>query len=174
MGESNETKFVIYEYISVPVRQTMETLYADCFKNFGWTLENSVLNISDINSVILKFKRDRRIKNRKDITELQRKCENALVSIERLERSRAMTATMLSLVIGVIGVAFIVGAVFSFLAKMIPLFILLGVVGLVGCALPYFAYDKIREKKALEIAPLIDDQYEIIYDACEQASKMLV
>jgi hypothetical protein len=82
MKESSESNFVAYEYVSVPVKQTIETLYIDCYKSFGWILENSVLNITDLNSVILKFKRDRRIKNRSEVVELQRKCENALTSIE--------------------------------------------------------------------------------------------
>jgi 5-bromo-4-chloroindolyl phosphate hydrolysis protein len=81
---------------------------------------------------------------------------------------------MISLIIGVVGTSFLAGAVFSFLAKLIPLFILLTVIGLIGCALPYFIYNKIREKKTLEVNPLIDRQFDIIYETCEKASKMLV
>lgn len=170
----SENQFVAYEYISIPVKQTMETLYIDSFKCFGWILENSVLNISNVNSVILKFKRDRRIKNRSELSELQRKCEDALIAVERLERSKTSTAAIKALIIGVIGISFVTGAVFSFLANQIPLFIFLSALGLIGCVLPYFVYNKTREKKTLEVTQLVDKQFDIIYEACEKASKMLV
>jgi len=174
MNENNEKRFIAYEYFSTPVKQDMETVYIDCYKNFGWILESSVLNIANINSINLKFKRDRRIKNKTELSELQRKCENALIAIQHLERSKTSSATIAALIIGVLGTAFLVGAVFSFLAKQIPLFVLLGVAGLIGCTLSYFTSIKVQEKKTLEVAPLIDQQYEIIYDTCEEASKLLV
>lgn len=170
----SEDKFVAYEYHSVPVKLSMETLYIDSFKSFGWALENSVLNISNMNSVILKFKRDRKLKNKTELKDLQRKCETALISIERLERSKTTTAMIYSLIIGVAGALFITGAAFSFQAGLIPLVVLLGVIGLAACALSYFVYNKTIEKNSAKINDLVDQQYDIIYEVCDQASKMLV
>ncbi len=170
----NENKFVAYEYLSVPVKQSMETLYNDCFKSFGWVLENSVLQISNLNSVVLKFKRDRKLKNMPELTELQRKCENALISIEHLEQSKTSTAMLYALIIGIVGISLLTGALFSFLAKLIPLFILLGAFGFTGCALSYFVFNKTVEKKTLEVNKLIDQQYESIYEVCEKANKILI
>ena len=174
MNESGENTFVAYEYVSVPVSHTMETLYVDCYKSFGWTLDSSVLSLSNPNSVILKFKRDRRIKNKAEVCELQRKCENALSSISKLEKSKTSSATMTSLLLGTLGAGSLVGAFFSFQAELIFLFVLLTIVGVVGVTLSYLRYNKLVEKKTSDINPLIDQQYEIIYDACEKANKLIV
>ena len=174
MSENDEKTFVAYEYMSVPVAQTMETLYIDCYKSFGWTLDSSVLSLSNPNSVILKFKRDRRIKNKTEVCELQHKCENALTSIRKLENSKTSTATMLSMLVGTLGAGSLVGAFFSYQAELIFLFILLTLVGIVGATLSYLRYNKLVEKRTSVVNPLIDQQYEIIYDACEKANKLIV
>lgn len=174
MNESNENTFVAFEYVSVPVKQTMETLYIDCYKSFGWTIDSSVLSLSNPNSVILKFKRDRRIKNKAEVCELQRKCENALSSIAKLEQSKTSTATMTSLLFGTLGAGSLVGAFFSFQAELIFLFVLLTIVGCVGVTLSYLRYNKLVEKKTGVVNPFIDQQYDVIYDTCEKANKLIV
>lgn len=174
MSESSENTFVAYEYMSVPTTHTMETLYIDCYKSFGWTLESSVLSLSNPNSVILKFKRDRRIKNKAEVTELQHTCEDALSSIRKLEISKTSKATMQSLLVGTLGAGSLVGAFFSYQAELIFLFVLLALVGVAGATLSYLRYNKLVDKNTSTVNPLIDQQYEIIYDACEKANKLIV
>ncbi len=174
MTDSGENKFVAYEYMSVPVNQTMETLYIDCYKSFGWTLDSSLLSLSNPGAVVLKFKRDRRINNRTEVSELQRKCESALTSLKKLEDSKTSTAMMTSIIIGTLGAGSLVGAFFSYQAELIFLFVLLTIIGCIGVTLSYLRYNKLVDKKTSVVTPLIDQQYEIIYDVCDEANKLIV
>jgi hypothetical protein len=170
---TRNTPFVAYEYATVPVKRSMESMYRDAYQAFGWTLEGHVPVVSPTGAVVLKFKRDRRIKNRPVVSELQRKCEDALTSIENLERSKTSTATGRALAVGIVGSAFLAGSIFSLEAGLIPLFIVLGALGLGGWALGYFTYTGTRAKRTAQVAPLIDREYDVVYETCEQASELL-
>lgn len=172
--EHSESNFVAYERISVPVKRDMAQLYSDCYKCFGWIMVNLAPGNTDYDSVTLNLKRDRRIKNKTKVCEQQKICKNALTSIKRLENSKKSSAMIVALSIGVVGLSLLVGAVFSFLANLTALFIVMALVGFIGCALPYFVYNKVRKNKDIKVNPLIDRQYDIIYETCETASSLLV
>lgn len=176
MSESETTTdatFVAYEYTAVPVKREMESLYRDCYRSFGWTMEGYVPSVAPTGTVTLRLKRDRKIRARAVLAELQRTCENALTSIDSLERSKTSTATARAIVVGIIGCAFLAGSIFSFDAGLIPLFVVLGALGLVGWTLPYFVHNAVRAKKTAQVAPMIDREYDIVYETCEQANGLL-
>lgn len=186
--KNSETKdFIAYEYLSINVKSEHEPLYIDCYENFGWILINNTalvdsddyyLNNTYINAnklVNIKFKRDRRIKNKVQLLSLQRKLEIALKEIERLEKEPNTLGMIWSMVIGVIGTIFLALSVFSITATSplyIP-FVLCGIIGLIGWVLPYFVYRKIKITKEEENVSLIEEQYNTIYDSCEQAKKLI-
>lgn len=186
--KNSETKdFVAYEYMSLRVKQDKEPLYIDCYENLGWIfINNSALvdkedyfinNIGFNNKVVnLRFKRDRRIANKVKLMSLQRKLESALKMVEKLENAPSSYAIVWAMTIGFIGTIFLAISVFAITASNPYYFlsILTGIPGLVGWVLPYFVYvNKIREKE-LENIELIEEQYNIIYDSCEQAKKLIV
>ena len=73
--ERNENSFVAYEYSTITVKRDIEPLYSDCYRNFGWIpMENREISMIDADRVALRFKRDRKIKNRMEVHALQRKC----------------------------------------------------------------------------------------------------
>ena len=94
--KNSETKdFVAYEYMSINVRADKEPLYVDCYENFGWELINNTAlvdsedyyinnSINGSRQINLKFKRDRKIKNKLELMKLQRKMESSLEEICRL------------------------------------------------------------------------------------------
>lgn len=187
--KNSETKdFVAYEYLSINVRSEKEPLYIDCYENFGWILINNntalldkddyYINNSNINDrklVNIKFKRDRKIKNKINLLSLQRKLDKALKEIEKLEKEPSTKATMDSMIVGVIGTVFLAISVFCITA-INPLYIpgtIFGIIGLVGWILPYFIYKKVKTKKEEENVILIEEQYNTIYDSCEQARKLV-
>lgn len=114
-------KFVAYEYKNLTVKRESQALYVDCLRNFGWTLieqqshsilPDGVLSINPAqvitavnvptapekvdgpDMVTLKFKRDSRLDNKHEIDKLERKCEEALAAIGKLEKqSSAKTMT---------------------------------------------------------------------------------
>jgi hypothetical protein len=61
----NGKNFVGYEYKEVSTSRGLEGVYADGYPNFGWELEGG-------NYGRLKFKRDRKIRNKAELSRLQR------------------------------------------------------------------------------------------------------
>jgi F0F1-type ATP synthase assembly protein I len=169
----NGSDFVAYEYTTIRVERDLEPLYKDAYANFGWIVEGYGPSLPNVSTVTLKLKRDRRIKNRPMVLELQRKCENALRSITSLEKAKTTTAMAWSLSLGIVGSAFLAGAVFAIDADLIVLSIPLGAIGLVGWLAGYLAHGRVKANKTTQLAPLIDRQYDVVYETGEQASHLL-
>ena len=168
-----ENNFVGYEYKDVTVKHHMEPVYADGYIDFGWSLEGTSTPIQNVGSVIMKFKRDRKIRNKAELSRLQRQFDSCAREIETLELSKVIAASAVAYVIGVAGTAFIAGSVFAYLASKLPLSIILAIPGFVGWIIPYFCYTSIRNKKNDEVTPLIDKKYDEIYEVCEKANNLL-
>lgn len=165
--------FIGYEYKEVTVKREMETLYVDSYPNFGWILEGRTSGIPDIINVNLKFKRDRKIRNKVELTRLQRQFESSADEIERLERSKFVGASTAAYIIGVVGTAFMAGSVFSYLGGMLLLSVILAIPAFVGWIIPYFCYLRILKRKTEKVSPLIDQQYDKLYEVCEKAHTLL-
>jgi len=165
--------FIGYEYKEINVGRDKEGVYADGYPNFGWQLEKSAAPVFGISTVYLKFKRDRKIMNKAELTRLQRQFESTVGEIDKLEQSKTTTASIAAYTIGLIGTALMAGSVFAFLADMILLSIILAVPAFVGWALGYFSFVKIRNKRIETVTPLIEQQYDTIYEVCEKAHGLL-
>jgi len=171
MSENNgSNKFMMYEYIEVNVKQNLVQLCSDCYKELGWTVINTS---SSMDSNTMKLQRDRKIKNRAALCDLQRRCEGAFSTIEKLERKKTLKAMTISLGIGIVGTAFMAGSVFAYLASMIPFCVILAIPAFIGWALPYFFYKKIYIETSTKVNVMIDHNYDVIYDSCEKASHLL-
>ena len=170
MGAKN---FVGYEYRDVEVKRSMEAVYADGYANFGWALESANTPVGGVNSVAMKFKRDRKIRNKAELGRLQRQFDACATEIEGLERSKAVGPSAAAYMIGLVGTAFMAGSVFAYLGGMLPLCIVLAVPGFAGWVLPYLCYVALQKKKTQQVAPLIDRTYDEVYDVCEKASALL-
>lgn len=185
--KNRETKdFIAYEYLSLDVDSEKEPLYMDCYENFGWMLINtsalvekedyfinSVSNVSK--KVNLKFRRDRKIQNKVQLLSLQRKLEMSLKEIERLEKEPFSKAFIQAMTIGMIGTGFLAISVFSITA-IAPLYflgVISGVIGIGLWILPFFVYKNKRCVKEKENVSLIEEQYNNIYDICEQAKNLI-
>ncbi|MGC3955469.1 MAG: hypothetical protein QM804_14675 [Propionicimonas sp.] len=170
--------YVAYEYLTVQADRELELLYRDTYRSFGWIIEATAggpLGGGTPNpaTVTLKLKRDRRLRNRPLVNELQRKAEGALAAIRDLEKSRTSTAVATALGIGILGSAFLAGSVFAIEAGLWLLSVPLGAVGLLGWLAGWLAHGKVKARRTSQTAPLIDRQYEIVYDASEQAARLL-
>ena len=168
MNENNNN-FVGYEYTTVAVKDGLESMVVDGYTNFGWKPEGRDTTLGIFTSG-LKFKRDRKIRNKAELSRLQREFDNHIKEIENLEDSKTSGAQIAALVIGVLGTVCMAGAMFSFLAEMIPLMIVLAVPAFIGWILPYFIYNSVRRKRATKVSALIETQYDSIYEICEKAS----
>lgn len=169
----DKNNFVGYEYKDVTVEPSMESLWTDSYANFGWLLERKVTDTIGMNSIKLRFKRDRKIRNKVELIRLQRQFEGCIKQIENLEKSKNIGASAFAYGVGILGTAFMTFSVFSYLGGMLPLSIIFAIPGFLGWILPYFGYIKIKDRKAEKVNPLIDEKYDMIYNTCEKASRLL-
>lgn len=173
-ARSTASEYVAYDYLSVRAERELEPLYKDTYRSFGWTIEGYGPSLAGISTLTLKLKRDRRIKGRPLIAELQRKAESALSQIANLERSKSTTAIALALTIGIIGSAFLAGSVWAISeSDSWGLSIPLGAIGLLAWLAGFLSYGRVRAQKTAQLTPVIDRQYDIVYESCEQAAQLL-
>lgn len=92
-----------------------------------------------------------------------------------MNHSKTAAALMISLLVGILGTAFMAGSVFAVTAEppVLWLTILLAVPGFAGWILPYFLYRGVTRKKEAEINPLIEQKFDEIYRICEKGSGLL-
>ena len=165
--------FVGYEYKSVTAGRNSADLYMDSYPSFGWSLEGTSLPLGGISPVVMKFKRNRKIKNKAELTRLQRQFESQVAEVESLESSKKLGASIFAYTIGIIGSAFMAGSVFAFLGDMYILCAILAVPAFIGWVVPYFGFVRISKKKSEKVSPIIDSKYDEIYDVCEKANSLL-
>lgn len=165
--------FIGYEYKDISVKHDMEPLYADNYQNFGWKLDGTQSVLPGIGSVVLKFKRDRRIRNKNELNRLQRQFDTCMAEIGRLEASKTIIPSIWAYTVGLIGTAFMAGSVFAVTSGHVPLCVVLGILGFLGWGAGYLFYRQKQVKQAADVAPLIDHQYNMLYDVCEQAHALL-
>jgi hypothetical protein len=169
----NENSFMGYEYKDIIVNSSMEPVYSDAYVNFGYKLEGTSAQIGKYGTIKMKFKRDRKIRNKAELTRLQRQFDACVAEIETLERSKVTDASVVAYAAGIIGTGFMAGSVFSYQAGMVPLCIVLAIPAFIGWVLPYFCYNKIHKKKVEKVAPLVDEKYDEIYEVCAKANSLL-
>lgn len=169
----NHKTFIGYEYKDVTVKRSMESIYADGYIHFGWELEGTTSTIRGVDNLTMKFKRDRKIRNKVELTRLQRQFESCVTDITLLERSKSITASTVAYIVGVAGTGFMAGSVFAYLANSLALSIILAIPGFIGWIIPYFCYTNLYKKKSNAVSPLIDQKYDEIYDVCEKANGLL-
>ncbi len=163
---------VTYEYTTVRVERDLESLYRDTYAGFGWVVDGYGSSVPNVNAVVLKLKRPRRIKNRPQVVELQRKAEQALTQITALEKSKDTSAFVTAISIGVVGCGLLAGSIFAIDAGRWGVSIPLGAIGLLGWLVGYLAYGRVRTRRSAVVTPLIDHQYDVVYEACEQAANL--
>ena len=155
------------------VRAILSLIHIYGYRNFGWKFEGASAQEAGSGAVRLKFKRDRRIPSKAELTRLQRQFDACALEIEALERSRTTAAAIAAFTIGLAGTAFLGGAVFAYLNGLLPLMVVLAVPGFLCWIAPYFCYQKIRQRRTEQVSPIIEQKNDEIYSVCEQGCRLL-
>lgn len=183
MNEINRAgeDYIGYEYKELVVEKKQVSLYLDGFENFGWEIDarhsqSEIVESNKSGKTVIRLRRNRKIMNKAELTRLQRNFEDCMKQIENLENSKSSMAIVVSLIIGIIGTAFIAGSVFAVTHEppYILLCAVLAIPGFIGWAVPFFAYKKMVLRKTQEINPLIERKQDEIYEICEKGHKLLV
>lgn len=174
------TDYIGYEYKDKVVPAALTSLYLDSYPCFGWEEDPNSPQRDRMpwgtGHVALRFRRDRKICNKTELTRLQRHFDGCVGEIEALERSQHIGATMWALIVGMIGTAFMAGSVFAVTAQppQILLCILLAVPAFVGWTVPIFLYRALIRRKTVKTAPLIEEKYDELYELCEKGNRLLL
>ncbi len=175
-SQKQDTKvFTTYEYKELNVKEDMASFYLDCYENFGWQEDENFPHSKNGDSVTLKLKRNRKIANKVELTRLQHHFEADMQDIIYFENAKIRLATVVALVIGMIGTGCMAGSVFAVTAEppVIWLCILLAIPAFAGWILPYFVYKKVKEEKTKKVTPYIEEKKEEIYEICEKGHSLL-
>ena len=140
MMANPEHGFVGFEYLEVSAKRSMESMYVDGYRNFGWKFEGASAQEAGSGAVRLKFKRDRRIPSKAELTRLQRNFDSCVAELKALERAKRTQGMIAALTVGILGTALIAGSTFAAVSTPpnLWLMILLAVPGFLGWILPYF------------------------------------
>jgi len=164
-----------YEYKDIRISAEYISFYLDSYKNFGWRTDESMPQRRSIGQVTVSLKRSRHIINKVELTRLQQNFEACVQEIKALEGRKGFGASAAALIVGLMGMAFVVGAVFAVTAQSpnYPLCAKLAVLGFTGCIVAPFLYRWMVERKTQWLAPLIEEKREEIYAICEKGYSLL-
>jgi len=171
--ENNTDNYIGYEYINVKVLNKMESLYRDNYPCFGWIFEKVSAPLQGVPIVEIRYKRNRKIRSRMELTRLQHQFDFYVKEILRLEKSKTSLATSISLTMGITGTALINLSWLAYFNNMIWQCIVLAVPGFAGIVMAYYCFKKIRAGKTEAVNILIEKKYDDIYKICEKAHALL-
>lgn len=167
---------VSYDYKTIKVKRSIETLVCDTYTNLGWELTNTSSTEGSIFYVNLSFKRDRKITNKVELLKLQDRADSVVATIENLQNKKKNAGFVEALTTGIVGtLVFGGGMSMCMLLKGVGFMlggIALGIVGAGICALAYPLFKKINRKKNADIQPILESEYDKLADICEEASKL--
>jgi len=175
MSEAEKKNFTACEYKEMTVRSDRASLYLDSYESFGWKQDENFPPKESGGKITLRFRRDRKLVNRTELTRLQRHFEADIEEIDALERSKTGTASAWALAVGLLGTVFMAGAVFAVTASppRILLSVVLSVPAFGGWIAPWFVYRWVKVRKTRQVEPFIEEKMEEIYSICEKGQSLL-
>jgi hypothetical protein len=156
---------VICDYKSITVPSGMESVCVDSLPNFGWKLDEitPALSSKGISIVTLKFRRERNIRNKIELTKLEHQFEDYIQEIKYLQKAKTNTAHFAVFTCGILGIVFMMGF-FMYRVIILPLMIILAMLIFLCWIFLCFCYKIIIVKRTKTIYKLIDKRYDDIYE----------
>lgn len=166
--------FVGYEYQEIKINKQNRNIYIDSYENFGWKFEREKAIPQSVGCISLEFKRDRKIRNKSELTRLQRQFDALIEQIDYLEKNKTLNATIIACIVGVIGCGFMAASVMNFVyLNNIVAMILFAIPGFLCWILPIFVYNRFKTQKTIELTPRIETLYDEVYEVTKRASNLL-
>ena len=171
----SEKDFVTYEYKTVSVKAEEKARTVDLYESFGW---ESTGESASAGGVLLSLRRNRKIPHKQELMRTERKAEEQLEALRRLERAKTSGAQIFALVFGIIAALVLGGgmALALTLTANVGAFvagIIIGVAGIALCAAVYPAYRKMCARASQRVLPAIDDGEQKLADLLERGNELL-
>lgn len=163
----------VFDYRKVKVKHSMVSLYIDAYRYFGWVLVYSDESLTSDSNVELEFQRDRKIRNKAELTRLQRNFDACVEEICQLEKAKSNIPSKTACGVGFIGSIFMCCSALLVFAYELSLGILMAIPGFLGWISPKFLHSTLVKKKSEELDPLIEQKYEEIHQVCQKANSLL-
>lgn len=167
---------ITYDYKTIKVKRSIETLVCDTYENLGWELTNTSANEGSIFYINLSFKRNRKLENKVELLKLQEKADSIISNIEILQNKKKNAGLVASLTSGIVGLLVFGGglSMTMLLSGVGSIFggVVLGLIGAGTCAISYPLFKKINKEKNVKIQPLIESEYDKLSDICNQAGNL--
>lgn len=175
MDNTARPAYVGYEYKELTVKSEHVSMYIDCYESFGWERDANFAIRQRGKHTTLHLKRDRKLVNKAELTRLQRNFEACGEEIAALEKAKTSRAWFITLIIALIGTAFMACSVFAVTHEppLILLCILFAVPAFAGWIAPYFVFNAILARDTRRVQPLIEAKHEEIYEICEKGHSLL-
>ena len=174
MDEKIKHSYIGYEYKQLHASGERMSMLLDGYTSFGWMPDDKAEFNSGTRKIVLR--RDRKIINKTELTRLQRNFEACVNEIDMLEKSRTTNATIASIIVGCVGIAFMAGSVFAITAvqPIIWLSVVLAVPAFALCAIAPAVYKRMLAKRSKIVDELIEKKYDEIYDICQKGNSLLM
>lgn len=191
------TEFISYEYATLSVDRTLESLYIDTFHNLGWEFigyVNPTTQLTDPHSgvtttvtvqppvgdavdtpekVAIRFKRDRRLGENHDLRTQQHEAVDALAEIAKLEGSTRRAAVATGLSLGLLGAGTTVGALAAAIAGAWLLAVPLAVLGVACFTGGLLGHRRARDRHATASTNAQERHYIRLDNVAHAASSIL-
>lgn len=169
MEQERQPSYVAYDYKEITAKGERAAILMDCYQSLGWEVEKE----NAFGQIMLR--RSRKIMNKMELTRLQRNMEACVAEIDALQKGKTTKASIVSLILGLIGTAFMAGSVFAVTATppIVWLCILLAVPAFTLWILAPILYPRMVAKRTKVINELIEEKYDEIYAICENGNKLL-
>lgn len=164
-----------YDYKDIVISRNKVPVFVECYKNFGWSVdENTSYEYFDSYTKV-KMKRERKIINKMELTRLQRNFEACVKEVKNLELTKTKFARTSALSVGILGIVILIGAILldAYAVTFKCISTIMTVLGVLGCVLPYFIFQRIRDKQEKKLQPFIDEKCEEIRGLCKKGCALL-
>lgn len=158
---------IVWEYQTVTVARLKAEERLTDLETLGWTLQDYVPTILDRRTATFFLRRDRATADRAALDALEAEHLDAVTEVDRLERSPERVARTVAIIAGLVGVAYMGGAVFAYLDGGGLTYYILAAVAFAHCFLPIPLKKTILKKRRVAVAGRLAEQKQATHDVLD-------
>lgn len=160
-----------FQYCNVDVKRRYKWLYLNYYPCFGWEWLETIPANNGHAYVQLTFRRKYTLQQQVRLQRAQNKFDSCMTEIDNLEISIGFAAATSALVLGIIGIFFLVGTILMVI-KGLGSGMLLLIPASVAFLAAYPVYLLVKKSKEQQIVPFVDKRMERLYEISLSAEKM--